>query len=132
MTAAELDLITKQITVSVVPYFIDQRTDAEGVMQYLFGYHIKLTNLSEYKVQLLRRHWVITDGDGQQSEVTGDGVVGQQPVLTRGHDFEYNSGCHLTTSVGTMHGHFFMQVEDNAMIEVAIAPFRLSQPGAIH
>ena len=132
MTPAELNLITEQITVDVAPYFIDQRTDAEGVVQYLFGYHIELSNDSDYKVQLLRRHWVITDGDGQQSEVTGDGVIGQQPVLTRDQGFEYNSGCHLTHSVGTMHGHFIMQVEDDALIEVAVAPFRLALPGAIH
>jgi len=131
MTAEQLAKIAKQIDISVASYFIEERVDGKEP-SYLFGYNIKIKNNSDYQIQLMRRHWVITDSNGQQSEVEGEGVVGQQPVITSGNDFEYSSGSPLATPVGTMHGDYTMLVEGDSTVKITINPFRLAVPGIIH
>ncbi len=83
-------------------------------------------------MQLLTRHWIITDADGETEEVRGPGVVGQQPVLAPGQAFDYTSGCPLGTSFGTMHGTYQMTTKRGDQFDVEIAPFALSLPYAIN
>jgi ApaG protein len=80
-------------------------------------------------VQLVSRHWVITDGEGKSEEVRGPGVVGYQPTLKPGEQFQYTSGCPLPTPVGTMHGSYQMVVPDTEeSFDAYIEPFRLAVP----
>ncbi len=83
-------------------------------------------------VQVLTRHWIITDGDGHVQEVRGPGVVGQQPSLSAGQSFEYTSFCPLQTSFGTMHGTFQMVTDDRETFDAEIAPFPLGEPHSIN
>lgn len=127
-----MDAITlaSLIEVDVKPYFIEQRT-VEQTQQYVFGYHVTITNNSEHAVQLLRRHWVITDSDGKQSEVEGEGVVGLQPLIEPAAQFEYSSGSSFSTPMGFMQGEYLM-VSDQQEFNVTIKPFRLADAKMIH
>jgi ApaG protein len=82
-------------------------------------------------VQLVSRHWIITDGMGKVEEVRGPGVVGHQPVLAAGESFEYTSGCPLTLPFGSMHGTYQMINEQNEQFDVEIAPFMLAEPNQV-
>jgi|SRR5690554_8149 len=95
---------------------------------YAFVYRITITNRSSVPVQLLRRHWIITDGSGGVEEVRGDGVVGEQPVIAPGGQHRYSSGAFLSTPVGTMHGSYQMRASDGHTFDAPIAPFRLAVP----
>lgn len=131
MKAKRLAQIAENITISVHSYFIEERVEGEERL-YLFGYDIKIENNSDYQIQLLRRHWIITNSDGVQSEVEGEGVIGQQPIISSGSSFEYSSGSPIETPVGTMHGDYTMLVDGESKVKVTIAPFRLAIPGLIH
>lgn len=131
MTPKQLAQVTRQIKVSVTPYFIEQRV-VDNEPHYLFGYKIIISNNSNYPIQLLRRHWIITDSNGQQIEVKGEGVIGLQPIISSLGHFEYSSGSHFKTPVGTMHGEYTMRVEGDQTISVTISPFLLSVQGIIH
>lgn len=99
---------------------------------WFFGYRVCISNESEDVVQLLSRHWVITDGEGKVEEVRGPGVIGEQPLLRPGESFQYVSACPLTTEFGTMHGTFSMITEDGDRFEAEIAPFSLNPPYAVN
>jgi ApaG protein len=100
---------------------------------WFFVYKIRITNGCGEAVQLLSRHWVITDSDGKVEEVRGPGVVGRQPVLDPGDAFEYSSACPLGTSFGTMHGTYQMiATRSGEPFDVEIAPFALGQPHSIN
>ena len=83
-------------------------------------------------MQLLRRHWIITDGEGLIQEVEGEGVVGRQPVLEPGESFEYTSGCPLSTEMGTMRGTYRMVDTEGGPFDVEIAEFVLSEPYVVN
>lgn len=100
--------------------------------QWFFLYTIEISNEGAETVQLLSRHWIISDANGHVEEVKGPGVVGQQPVLAPGESFEYTSGCPLTTSSGTMHGSYQMITSDGENFDVEIAPFVLTEPYTVH
>ncbi|HVT36610.1 MAG TPA: Co2+/Mg2+ efflux protein ApaG [Nevskiaceae bacterium] len=125
------DTTTRGIRIMVTPRYIAEQSDAH-VGRYLFAYHIVIQNNSPDTVQLLSRHWVITNGEGKTEEVRGPGVVGEQPVLKPGDEFEYTSGCPLTTPVGTMHGEFNMVADDGEKFDARIDPFRLAVPGMLN
>jgi len=99
---------------------------------YLFIYYIRIRNQGHQAVQLISRHWVITDADGHTEEVRGDGVVGKQPILQPGGEHQYNSFCVLKTSVGCMHGSFQMQGEDGIYFDAPITAFGLAIPGILN
>lgn len=126
------DTLTRGVRIRVQPRYVPEQSEpAEG--QYLFAYHITIRNEGEQTVQLLSRHWVITDGEGKTDEVRGPGVVGYQPILKPGEEFQYTSGCPLPTPVGTMHGEFNMVVQDSGeAFDARIAPFRLAVPRALN
>ena len=100
--------------------------------QWFFLYTIQISNEGAETVQLISRHWIITDANGKVEEVQGPGVVGEQPVLATGQSFEYTSGCPLTTPFGTMHGTYQMTTMSGARFDAQIAAFTLSEPHALH
>lgn len=102
------DAVTSGVRVTVQPSY--SSIDSDPVNNYFkFVYRIRITNESETPVQLVSRHWIIVDADGERQEVRGEGVVGQQPVLAPGKSFEYASFCPLPTSWGTMEGTYTMR-----------------------
>ena len=126
------DTTTRGVRILVRPRFIPEQSDPDNG-QWLFAYHITIRNTGAQTVQLLARHWVITNGEGRVEEVRGPGVVGYQPILKPGEEFEYTSGCPLTTPVGTMHGEFNMVLPDSGeKFDAQIEPFRLAVPKALN
>ncbi len=99
---------------------------------YHFAYHITISNVGPETAQLISRHWVITDADGDVQEVHGPGVVGEQPILEPGASFEYTSSCPLKTNVGTMQGTYQMVRAHGEAFDVRIAPFTLAVPNALN
>ncbi len=120
---------THQIRVQVEPEYLPAQSSAENA-QYVWGYHITITNQGEKTVQLIARHWIIIDGNGVQQEVKGEGVVGEQPVIKTGETYRYSSGVPLSTPQGVMHGLFHMHRADDGMIDVHIPLFSLDCPDA--
>lgn len=117
--------ITRGIQVDVVSEYIAERSNPDrGV--YFYAYHVTLTNRSDKTVQLISRHWIITNGNGRREEVKGPGVVGEQPILNPGESFEYSSFCPLDTAMGMMHGTYQMVTREGDEFDVEIAPFTLS------
>ena len=111
---------------------LDDELSAPDEGRWFYRYTIRLTNEGDETVQLMTRHWVITDGEGRTEEVRGPGVVGVQPVLAPGESFEYTAGCPLTTSFGVMRGTYQMVTEDGDGFDAEIAAFELSQPHQIN
>lgn len=120
-----------KISISVSTRFLEQQSSPED-NRYVFAYDITVHNQSNTRVQLLSRHWIITDGQGKTQEVRGDGVVGEQPVIEPHSEYRYSSGTLINTKVGSMHGSFGMQTLDGQEFNAAIAPFTLAQPGVLH
>jgi len=100
--------------------------------QWFFLYTIRIINEGTETVQLLTRHWIITDANGHVEEVRGPGVVGEQPVLGPGESFEYTSGCPLTTPFGSMKGTYQMVTRAGERFDAQIAEFELSEPYTVH
>ncbi len=121
------ETVTRGVRVLVQPRYMPEQSEPSK-SHFLFAYHVTIRNESEITVQLLSRHWVITDGEGKVEEVRGPGVVGYQPVLKQGEQFQYTSGCPLGTPVGTMHGSYQMEAEDGSQFDAQIDPFRLAVP----
>ena len=111
-------------------YIADHSEPSEN--KFVFAYDICVRNQGDSPVQLLSRHWIITDGNAKVQEVRGAGVVGEQPTLAPGQSHTYTSGCLLATPVGSMQGSFQMQAEDGARFDAPIRAFRLAVPGALH
>jgi ApaG protein len=122
---------TRGIRVSVLSEYAADRS-RPSLQQWFFLYTITITNEGSETVQLLSRHWIITDGAGHVEEVRGPGVVGQQPVLEPGAAFTYTSGCPLTTPFGTMEGTYQMVTRTGESFDVRIPPFTLSEPYTVH
>lgn len=122
---------TDGVRVTVRSQYLPQRsTPAEG--EYFFIYTVRITNEGEAAVQLMDRHWIVTDGHGRSEEVRGAGVVGVQPALQPGQAFEYTSFCPLPTPVGSMSGTYRMERADGRSFDAEIALFTLSEPHAFH
>ena len=120
---------TRGVTVRVsVSYLAEQSEPARG--RWFWAYHIRLENEGDVTVQLLTRHWVITDGRGARHTVEGEGVVGEKPVIESGASYDYVSGCPLATPIGSMQGRYSMVDEDGHTFDVAIPRFALTAPVA--
>ncbi|MBX3566176.1 MAG: Co2+/Mg2+ efflux protein ApaG [Sphingomonas sp.] len=118
---------TRGITVRVsVSYLPEQSEPTRG--RWFWAYHIRIENGSGATVQLLTRHWTITDGRGGKHTVEGEGVVGEQPLIAPGGSFDYVSGCPLATPTGHMQGNYRMVGEDGEGFDVAIPKFALLAP----
>jgi ApaG protein len=121
--AATTDGVTVRVSVSYLP---EQSEPQRG--RWFWAYHIRIENDSPGAVQLLTRHWVITDGRGARHSVEGEGVVGEQPLIAPGASFDYVSGCPLQTPNGAMQGSYRMIAEDGAQFDAAIPRFALLAP----
>jgi ApaG protein len=122
---------TRGVIVDVESSFVPERSEPLQ-NRWFFAYRIKIANHGDEVVQLVSRHWIITDANGRTQEVRGPGVVGKQPTLAPGQSFEYTSFCPLATSFGTMHGSYQMVGDGGDRFDVEIAPFALGEPHSIN
>ena len=123
----------KKYEISVVPqpaYLAEESDPSRN--RYAFAYTIRVTNNGTVAVQLVSRHWIITDANNDVQEVRGMGVVGKQPRLAPGQSFEYTSGASLVTPVGTMRGAYQMIADDGHAFDAPIPAFTLSVPRVLH
>jgi ApaG protein len=120
-----------QFTVSVVTQYLPERSSAADDV-YAFAYTITIKNTGSVTGQLIARHWVITDGAGKVEEVRGLAVVGHQPLLRPGEQFEYTSWARIATPRGRMEGTFFCITEDAHWFETPVPAFELAQAQALH
>lgn len=118
------------IQIDTQTFYIDAQSEPEQ-NKYVFAYTIRIHNHSNQTIQLLRRHWLISDANGQQVEVDGEGVVGEKPTLAPDEHYSYTSGALLETPVGTMQGHYIMQ-SDQREFTVDIPLFRLAIPNILN
>jgi ApaG protein len=121
------EAVTRGVRVHVQSQYAPERSHP-AKNQWFFLYTVTISNESSETVQLLTRHWIITDGAGRVEEVRGPGVVGKQPMLRPGESFEYTSGCPLTTPFGVMEGTYQMVTDGGERFDAKIAPFTLSEP----
>jgi ApaG protein len=121
--------VTHDIIVTVEPEYMAERSVPEK-RQYFWAYEVEIENRGKLTVQLIRRHWIITDGRGQKHDVRGAGVVGEEPIIPPGEVFRYTSGCPLDTPDGFMVGSYTMITEDGESFDVAIPAFSLDIPAA--
>jgi ApaG protein len=120
---------TRNVQVTVMPEYSSERSEP-GEDEYFWAYTIEILNLGEEAVQLVSRHWKITDANGRTEEVKGAGVVGKQPVLKQGERFEYTSGVPLKTPSGLMSGTYQMVTEDGDDFNAEVPAFSLDSPSA--
>lgn len=118
---------TQGICVQVQSMFVEDQSDPDAG-RFVWAYHVRIENRGTKTVQLMNRHWQITDGNGTRHEVRGEGVVGEQPVLDPGESFEYTSGTPLATPSGVMLGSYEMETETGEVIDVAVPAFSLDSP----
>lgn len=120
--------ITHGIEVSVETFYQEQQSHPVQD-SFMFAYRITLHNRNAQVVQLMRRNWIITNGFGDVKQMSGDGVVGRQPIIYPGDQHQYVSGCHLDTAIGTMFGTYtFVNKETGKEFDVRIPVFKLEAP----
>jgi ApaG protein len=119
--------ITRGILVCVVPTYLEAKSSPKS-SQYFWAYHVTIENQSPETVQLISRHWMITNARGELTEVKGPGVVGEQPVLAPGQSHEYTSGASLDTTSGMMGGAYQMETDSGDRFDIEIPTFSLDLP----
>lgn len=119
---------TDDIEVKVEPSYLADRSEPAS-SRFFWAYAVEIANHMAVSVQLVSRHWIITDAQGRREEVKGQGVVGEQPILEPGGTFRYVSGCPLTTPSGFMAGSYRMIDETGRGFDVTIPTFSLDSPG---
>jgi ApaG protein len=124
------DAITDDIRVEVMSRHAAEQSKLQG--EWVFEYTVRITNLSDQAVQLISRHWIITNAAGHVREVKGPGVVGQQPLLQKGESFQYSSSSRIDTPTGAMHGTYQMIGAEREEFDVQIAPFALRAKYTVH
>ena len=120
-----------ELTVTVRTQYLEEQSDPDQ-SRYVFAYAITIKNTGSVPAQIISRHWVITDANDHVEQVRGLGVVGHQPLLQPGEQFEYTSGTSLQTPQGTMYGEYFCVAEDGEQFESRIPEFVLSLPRTLH
>lgn len=118
---------TDGVTVRVSVTFLPEQSDIDG-LRWFWAYHIRIENERDSAVQLLTRHWRISDARGGLHKVDGDGVIGEQPIIQPGKSHDYVSGCPLNTPSGAMTGHFVFVGAELDAFEVGIPDFPLTAP----
>ena len=119
---------TRSIRIAVEPFYVADQSEPNKE-RWVFGYRVRIENVGGETVQLLTRHWRITDGRGHVVDVRGEGVVGEQPLLEPGESFQYTSGTPLPTPTGIMDGSYQMITGDGERFDVTIPAFSLDAPG---
>jgi ApaG protein len=125
------EAVTNNVRVEVLSQY-SQENSRPMQGEWVFEYTVRVTNLGTESVQLLSRHWIITDGTGVVREVEGPGVVGEQPVLAPEQSFQYSSWCPLTTPTGVMRGSYGMVRTNGEKFDIDIAPFALKARYTVH
>ncbi|MFJ5335090.1 Co2+/Mg2+ efflux protein ApaG [Pectobacterium sp. CHL-2024] len=120
-----------RVCVQVQSFYVESQSEPDEE-RFVFAYTIMVRNLGRHEVQLLGRYWLITNGNGRQTEVQGEGVVGEQPIIQPGGEFQYTSGAVIETPLGTMEGHYHMVDHQGKAFQVSIPVFRLAIPSLIH
>jgi ApaG protein len=120
-----------ECTVRVDVTFIAEQSDIE-LNRYAFAYHVTITNTGSIAAQLISRHWIVAEANGEQQEIKGLGVVGAQPLIKPTESFKYTSGTIINTPMGEMHGTYQMVAEDGTQFDVVIPAFSLSMPRVLH
>ncbi|MXY42531.1 MAG: Co2+/Mg2+ efflux protein ApaG [Dehalococcoidia bacterium] len=123
--------VTRGVRIEVSTEYDPSRSFPEH-NRWFYLYTVEISNDGSETVQLVSRHWIITDASGHVEEVKGPGVVGESPVLEEGESFQYTSGCPLTTPYGTMHGTYQMVTADGDRFDAQIAEFVLGEPRSLH
>ena len=118
---------TNSIRITVRPIYLEDQSQPDD-HHFVWAYEVRIENLGQETAQLRARNWRITDATGRTQEVSGPGVVGEQPVLKPGESFEYQSGTHLSTPSGIMVGSYEMEAADGTSFAVAVPPFSLDSP----
>lgn len=124
--------ISEGIEISIETYY---QADYSNPLKsdFMFAYRITIDNLNPFTVQLISRCWNIYDSNGEQRNVEGEGVVGEQPVLKQGEHFTYTSGCHFNTEIGKMYGYYIMENQNSKQrFKVNIPPFNLIVPAKLN
>ena len=125
------EAVTRGVKVEVESFYDAERSVPQD-RYYFFAYRVRITNGGGERVQLMRRHWRITDADGSVQDVEGPGVVGRQPVLAPGQSFEYTSFCPLRTPLGWMEGEYELVAAGGEKFAAAIGRFALEVPHAVN
>jgi len=125
------EAVTNNIRVEVLSRYSPENSQPSQ-SAWIFQYTVRITNQGAETVQLISRHWIITDALDHTEEVKGPGVIGEQPVLAPGESFKYSSWCPLKTPTGTMHGTYQMVRPDGSRFDIEIAPFGLKAPYTVH
>lgn len=122
---------TQGIRVSVRSQYLESESQPRQG-RFLFAYTVTISNEGDQPAKLMGRNWVITDANGREEVVRGEGVVGRQPLIGPGETHEYSSYCPLPTAIGFMHGSFQMVLPDSTSFDATIAPFTLAVPSALN
>ncbi|MGM3174487.1 Co2+/Mg2+ efflux protein ApaG [Dickeya lacustris] len=120
-----------RVCIQVQSFYVEAQSQPEEA-RFVFAYTITIRNLGRHDVKLLNRYWLITNGNGKQTEVQGEGVIGLQPVINPGSEFQYTSGAILETPMGTMEGYYQMIDHQGETFQAPISVFRLAIPSLIH
>lgn len=124
-------LNSPRVCVQVQSVYIDAQSSPEQE-RFVFSYTVTIRNLGRTAVKLLGRYWLITNGNGRETQVQGEGVIGVQPVIEPGDEYQYTSGAIIETPLGTMEGHYEMVDAQGNDFRVAIPVFRLAVSSFIH
>lgn len=124
--------MSEPIHIAVDTKFIGKRRETASQEVFVFSYTVHITNLSDAPMTLRNRYWLITNGNGEKVEVSGEGVVGEQPVIAPNETFRYTSASMLKTEVGNMQGHYDFEQQDHSMYRAPIPIFRLAVPNVLH
>lgn len=119
------------IEIEVRSHYLKDQSQPEQE-SYVFAYTVTIRNIGSIAARLLSRHWIITDANGKEQEVIGEGVVGEQPYLIPGASFQYTSAAMIETPVGTMHGSYQMRADDGHVFHAPITAFRLALPNILN
>ncbi|CAK1955394.1 Co2+/Mg2+ efflux protein ApaG [Photobacterium swingsii] len=115
----------------VTTHYLAERSEPEN-QRFVFSYTITIANLGQGNAQLLNRYWLITDANGKQLVIEGEGVVGEQPLITANDEYTYTSGTIIETPVAVMQGRYTMQTDEGETFSADVAPFRLAIPNILH
>ncbi|WP_272666984.1 Co2+/Mg2+ efflux protein ApaG [Providencia sp. PROV069] len=119
------------VSIQVKSVYIESQSQPD-IARYVFAYTICIRNLGREPIQLMSRYWLITNSDGHKTEVQGEGVVGEQPLIPPGKEYRYTSGAILETPMGTMEGYYVMISTQGDSFHVDIPAFRLAIPTLIN
>lgn len=127
----ELELVKAPIAITIETQYLSEPSEPQA-QRYVYSYHINITNNTSAAVQLVSRHWIITNARDEVQEVQGIGVVGEQPHIAPGESYSYSSGSVMETEHGTMEGSFQMRDSEGQIFDAEIPLFALVAPTALH